>query len=157
MKRIKCEFGECKLPKNNRKYGLQFICLGLALIALAKNVHSFDALNILLFVLPISLDYAYNLNDIEYTWYKKMCWLGLTVSLALIFICFGVFFELLIDQGTFFAVGADSLVPYFRIEKIWIYYICLSHLFGPALFWWGCSSQETLLSSKIAREVCVQK
>ena len=143
-KKPKCEYGECRLPKNNKKYLCQFCYMTMAILALAVSRAQITALAILLFVLPVLFDFIFNLDDIEYLWYKHFCKIGIITNSMVALFCFGVFTGAIVDVGDAFINAPASVLPSIYLQKDYVLLFCISDLIGPIAFWQGCTSQETL-------------
>lgn len=155
-KKADCEYGGCKIPKTNNKYLCQVGYMSMGVVGLMVSRKQFTALAVLLFVVPVLFDFIFNLNDIEFSWYKKICWAGIIVNGFVALFCFGVLSGAITDNGDVFVNTSTSMLPDMKITKDFVLWFCIADLFGPILFWQGCTSQETLKKSISVREACEQ-
>ncbi len=145
-KRVLCEYDECKLPKNNKKYLCQAGYMTVAALGLAIGREQLNAVAILLFVTPVFFDFTYNKDGINNRWFKQFCWAGMFANFIVGLFCFGVLFNVIIDTGVAFVTNPNSLMFPINIKKEFILLFCCFDVFGPVAFYRGCISQETVQS-----------
>lgn len=139
-----CYYDECKLPKNNRKYGLQIVFFILSLMCLAKDSGQLTMVSMFLYLSPIILDLWTTVLDPP--WLNRFR-IGCAIfdSLICVIIVGGLFTGLLVEMGDSFSVVGTSLIfAEYTITKRFLFLVALVNLVIPIMFWKGSPNQEAM-------------
>lgn len=140
--KLRCPYNECKLPKDNNRYCVQFCILIISLSMMLINTNSFNFLAIFMFTVPIVLDLFY--TDVNGKIIRFLRTIFLIYNIAISLFCLLGQFGFLIDQGDCFSVVESAVVfSGITIKKSSLVFPLSVDLMFPIVMFFGCPNRTS--------------
>lgn len=136
-----CQFDQCYLPDNNKRFCFQLAYLFIGLGVLVKNPSEFTFFSLLLYTAPILLDLIS--TDLKGKLFKGLRIGYIVFNGIIVTFCLLGVFGFLTDENTVFKVVATSLVfPGLSIEKTKLAYPMMIDILIPVVLYVACPNKS---------------
>lgn len=143
MWHMKCIYQNCKLPENNKRYGVQAAYLFLSLTYLLKDTAQFNFFSLALFVMPVLMDLYFGSLEGGILSLIRICFIILNT--VLILICVLGFFSVIVEIEDSFVVTSTAVIfANYSIPKCYIAWLLPIELLIPLIYWKGAPNQQTM-------------
>lgn len=138
----KCAYNKCMLPKDNNKYWIQLLCLGVSICFMAIDVSAFTFLSVFMYVVPITLDLVYSEFENRLLTVVRVAFLAAN-AIVVVFCIVGQF-GFLVDGGDVISVIDTSMIfAQKTINKTSLLYFLIADLMVPVIMVFGTPNQRS--------------